>query len=133
MGREDAVMISTFVGAIVDLILNAIAIPILGASGAAIGTLVAEFVVLIVQLIYLRKDVAFLYNGQSYLKLLIALIAAFIAGCAVKLLISGIFIKLVISVMLFFGVYALILYILKEEIVTENVNKVIQMIKSHIK
>ncbi|MCM0662974.1 flippase [Coprococcus sp. B2-R-112] len=133
MGREDAVMISTFVGAIVDLILNAIAIPILGASGAAIGTLVAEFVVLIVQLIYLRKDVAFLYNGQSYLKLLIALIAAFIAGCAVKLLISGIFIKLVISAMLFFGVYALILYILKEEIVTENVNKVIQMIKSHIK
>lgn len=133
MGREDAVMISTFAGAIVDLILNAIAIPILGASGAAIGTLVAEFVVLIVQLIYLRKDVAFLYNGQSYLKLLIALIAAFIAGCAVKLLISGIFIKLVISAMLFFGVYALILYILKEEIVTENVNKVIQMIKSHIK
>ena len=133
MGREDAVMISTFVGAIVELILNAIAIPILGASGAAIGTLVAEFVVLIVQLIYLRKDVAFLYNGQSYLKLLIALIAAFIAGCAVKLLISGIFIKLVISAMLFFGVYALILYILKEEIVTENVNKVIQMIKSHIK
>lgn len=133
MGREDAVMISTFAGAIVDLILNAIAIPILGASGAAIGTLVAEFVVLIVQLIYLRKDVAFLYNGQSYLKLLIALIAAFIAGCAVKLLILGIFIKLVISAMLFFGVYALILYILKEEIVTENVNKVIQMIKSHIK
>ena len=133
MGREDAVMISTFAGAIVDLILNARAIPILGASGAAIGTLVAEFVVLIVQLIYLRKDVAFLYNGQSYLKLLIALIAAFIAGCAVKLLISGIFIKLVISAMLFFGVYALILYILKEEIVTENVNKVIQMIKSHIK
>lgn len=133
MGREDAVMISTFAGAIVDLILNAIAIPILGASGAAIGTLVAEFVVLIVQLIYLRKDVAFLYNGQSYLKLLIALIVAFIAGCAVKLLISGIFIKLVISAMLFFGVYALILYILKEEIVTENVNKVIQMIKSHIK
>lgn len=133
MGREDAVMISTFAGAIVDLILNAIAIPIFGASGAAIGTLVAEFVVLIVQLIYLRKDVAFLYNGQSYLKLLIALIAAFIAGCAVKLLISGIFIKLVISAMLFFGVYALILYILKEEIVTENVNKVIQMIKSHIK
>ena len=133
MGREDAVMISTFAGAIVDLILYAIAIPILGASGAAIGTLVAEFVVLIVQLIYLRKDVAFLYTGQSYLKLLIALIAAFIAGCAVKLLISGIFIKLVISAMLFFGVYALILYILKEEIVTENVNKVIQMIKSHIK
>lgn len=131
MGREDAVMISTFVGAIVDLILNAIAIPILGASGAAIGTLVAEFVVLIVQLIYLRKDVAFLYTGQSYLKLLIALIAAFIAGCAVKLLISGIFIKLVISAILFFGVYALILYILKEEIVTENLNKGLQMIKSH--
>ena len=133
MGREDAVMISTFAGAIVDLILNAIAIPVLGASGAAIGTLVAEFVVLIVQLIYLRKDVAFLYTGQSYLKLLIALIAAFIAGCAVKLLIPGIFIKLVISAMLFFGVYALILYILKEEIVTENVNKGIQMIKLHVK
>ena len=59
MGQEYAVMISTFVGAIVDLVLNTILIPQLGANGAAIGTLAAELVVLIVQMVYLRKDISF--------------------------------------------------------------------------
>ena len=116
MGREDTVMLSTFAGAIVDLILNAIAIPILGASGAAIGTLVAEFIVLMVQLIYLKKDVVYLYSNQSYLKILVALFVAIIAGCVTKLLITGILIKLVISAILFFGVYGVLLYVMKEEL-----------------
>lgn len=66
MGQENAVMISTFVGAIVDLVLNTILIPQLGANGAAIGTLAAELVVLIVQMVYLRKDISFLYAKHSY-------------------------------------------------------------------
>lgn len=133
MGREDAVMISTFAGAIVDLILNAIAIPILGASGAAIGTLVAEFVVLIVQMIYLKKDVRYLYSKQDYPKILAALLIAVVSAGIVKVFVPGVFIKLVISAVLFFGLYGIALYVMKEEIVTENLNKGIQMIKSHRK
>ena len=131
MGREDAVMISTFAGAIVDLILNAIFIPMLGSTGAAIGTLVAEFVVLIVQMIYLKKDVRYLYSKQDYLKILAALLIAVVSAGIVKVFVPGVFIKLVISAVLFFGLYGIALYVMKEEIVIENLNKGLQMIKSH--
>jgi O-antigen/teichoic acid export membrane protein len=124
MGNENAVMISTFAGAIVDLILNAIFIPFLGSSGAAIGTLVAEFVVLIVQMVYLKKDVKYLYSNQSYFKIIIALAISTVVALAVKHFISGVFIKLVISAVLFFGVYVVMLYIMKEEVVSENLNKI---------
>ena len=131
MGKENAVMISTFVGAIVDLILNAIFIPMMGSTGAAIGTLVAEFVVLIVQMIYLKKDVRYLYSKQDYPKILAALLIAVVSAGIVKVFVPGVFIKLVISAVLFFGLYGIALYVMKEEIVTENLNKGLQMIKSH--
>ena len=46
LGREKQVLYSEIAGAIVDLVLNTIFIPIYGAAGAALGTLVAEAVVL---------------------------------------------------------------------------------------
>ena len=105
----------------------------LGSTGAAIGTLVAEFVVLIVQMIYLKKDVRYLYSKQDYLKILEALLIAVVTASIVKIFVPGVFIKLVISAVLFFGLYGIALYVMKEEIVTENLNKGIQMIKSHKK
>ena len=125
MGLENAVMISTFAGAIADLILNAILIPFFGSAGAAIGTLVAEFIVFIVQMVYLKKDIAYLYSKQNYIKIIAALIVAMIGAVAVKVLISGIFIKLVVSAVLFFGLYVIMLYIMREEVITENVNRIL--------
>jgi glycosyltransferase involved in cell wall biosynthesis len=50
---------------------------------------------------------------------------------AVKVLISGIFIKLVVSAVLFFGLYVIMLYIMREEVITENVNRILsRFIKS---
>ena len=112
---------------------NAVMIPMMGSTGAAIGTLVAEFVVLIVQMIYLKKDVRYLYSKQDYLKILAALLIAVVSAGIVKVFVPGVFIKLVISAVLFFGLYGIALYVMKEEIVTENLNKGIQMIKSHKK
>ena len=128
MGKENAVMISTFVGAIVDLILNAIFIPHFGAEGAAIGTLVAELVVLIVQLIYLKEDVVYLYSNQGYIKMVVALIFATISAYIVKIFINVIFLKLVVSAVMFFGIYLVMLYIMKEDVVTENVNRIIDKV-----
>lgn len=124
MRKENAVMISTFAGAIVDLILNAIFIPFLGSVGAAIGTLVAEFVVLIVQMMYLKDNIKYLYSKQEYFKLVVALLFATIGAILVKVSVSAIFIKLVISAIIFFGIYMLLLYMMKEKIVTENIDKI---------
>ena len=54
-----------------------------------------------------------------------------IGAVAVKVLISGIFIKLVVSAVLFFGLYVIMLYIMREEVITENVNRILsRFIKS---
>ena len=49
LGREKAVLRSVVAGAVVDVVLNIILIPQFSALGAAIGTLVAEMTVLMVQ------------------------------------------------------------------------------------
>ena len=54
LGREKQVLYSEIAGAIVDLVLNTIFIPIYGAAGAALGTLVSEAVVLGWQCVAIR-------------------------------------------------------------------------------
>ena len=131
MKKENAVMISTFAGALVDLILNAIFIPRYGSIGAAIGTLVAEFVVFIVQIIYLKDNVKYLFRNQEYLKLLLALMIASLSAIFVKCTLQGIFIKLAISGMVFFVLYVAVLYILKEEVVAENIMYILKKLKKN--
>lgn len=52
-------VVSTLSGAIINLIINSFLIPPYGALGAAIGTLVAEFVVMFVQFMYVRSEFKF--------------------------------------------------------------------------
>ena len=48
---------STVTGAIFNLVFNLILIPRIGAYGAAVGTIIAEFSVMIYQLFFIRKEV----------------------------------------------------------------------------
>lgn len=76
LNKEKQLVYSVVAGALVDLILNIIFIPKMGAAGASLGTLVAEFVVLTVQILYL-KDLFFRIAKQvQYGKIVLALILA---------------------------------------------------------
>ena len=120
LGKEKYVLYSEIAGAVVDLILNAILIPKLGASGAAIGTLVAEAVVLAVQVIALWKDdIQDAFRPVQYWKILIAVVAGCAACFWVLLLHLGNFMTLLISAILFFAVYAGILLLLHEPMTGE--------------
>ncbi len=55
-GRDKEYTISTSLGAVVNLIFNSVFIPRFGASGAAAGTLIAEFTVLIYQITICRHE-----------------------------------------------------------------------------
>ena len=57
LGYERIVLYSEIAGALTDLVINFLLIPELASSGAAIGTLVAEAVVLLVQYFSVRKQV----------------------------------------------------------------------------
>ena len=125
LGREKIVLYSEIVGAVTDLILNMILIPVWGAAGAAAGTLAAEICVWAVQFDALKKDVIPAYQKVSYGKLIVALAGGSIVAFWVKMMIWPNFVKLAISGMLYFGVYGIILVLLKESLVTEIIGQVL--------
>lgn len=133
LGKEKVVLYSEIGGAIVDVIINEALIPKLASTGAAIGTLVAELVVLIVQFYALRNEVTVAFKQMHYIRIIIALVLGTVASLWVKTLGFGSFSTLVISAVLFFGVYGLFLLWRKEEMIVEIWNMVVGRAKSIMK
>lgn len=75
-GKEHLVVISTCAGAVTDVVLNLCLIPRYASAGAALGTLVAEMVVLLVQLWTIRKELPALLAGSQLPKVAAALLPA---------------------------------------------------------
>lgn len=119
LGREKTVLASEIAGAVTDLVLNAILIPMLAATGAAIGTLVAEAVVLLVQYIALRGEIRGAFAKIQYGKILLALVLAFGASFWVAFLQLGSFLTLLIAAAAFFAVYGIGLLVTKEPLMEE--------------
>lgn len=119
LGREKTVLYSVVAGGIADLVINFLLIPSMHSTGAAIGTLAAEFVVLAVQFYALRDLVAPFFKGFNYLRLAAALVLAAAASLWVKKLGLGNFATLVISAACFFGCYGAVLTLLKEPLVID--------------
>lgn len=122
-GREREVMYSIWGGAILDFVLNLIVIPKFSANGAALSTLLAEGMVLLLQCWFLR-DVLWSYIRQVQCwKIVIALAVASVMTIPVKIWIdSGVFVTLLVSAIVFFGGYAVVLLLLKEPFVSEILN-----------
>lgn len=129
LGREKQVLYSEIVGAVVDLILNALLIPRYAATGAAIGTLVAEVSVLVWQLFVIRDIQSKIFRDVPILKVFISTLFAVSAAFWVKLLDINSFLSLVISGICFFGVYAIALLVLKDSLAIEILNIVLRKIK----
>ena len=90
-GREKIVLYSEIVGAIVDVIINALLIPVYASTGAAIGTLIAEFAVFFVQIYILRDEILDAFRYIPYVKIIIALLFGSIISLGVKMLNVGCF------------------------------------------
>ena len=134
LGREKDVLYSEIAGAVTDFVLNLLLIPHFRAAGAAIGTLAAEFAVLVWQAFTLRGELKELTGDLSPGKLLPALILSAAASLWVKMLIPAdtaihCFAALALSALLFFGVYALFLYAVKEPLVREILTSVFRRFK----
>lgn len=134
LGKEKIVLYSTLVGAIVDLIINIILIPKMASMGAAIGTLVAEIIVWIVQYRALKDVIKDAYRQIKYIPISIGLTLGSIGSLCIKMLNIGVFLKLVVSAIIFFGIYVVVLTIAKEPFVLEiehqMFGKVIKKIKN---
>ena len=117
LGNEKIVLYSEIIGAAADLLINYFLIPRYASVGAAIGTLVAEIVVWIVQYIYLRNQIKDAYRNVRYGILVVALLLGSVASLWVKKIFSGSFIILLISAVLFYGIYFTVLMLAKEPLI----------------
>lgn len=118
-GREKQVLLSEVVGAAVNIVANSLLIPRMGAAGAAIGTVLAEVAVLVIQVIALGSEILPALAKLPYLKTAVAMAGGVAAvwwmlGSPLHPLLV-----LVASAVLFFSAYGVLLLIMGERMVRE--------------
>ena len=127
---EKHVMFSVIAGAVTDFLLNLAFIPSFGSTGAAAATLIAEIVVLIMQLIYAKSIIK---PVRRYIKLPKYAITGLCSAVPTFLIHLIPFphpvINLIVEVIVFFGIYAGILYAAKDKMITETIGAAKRKIK----
>lgn len=121
MNKEKLALISYITGAISNIICNAIFIPLYGALGAAIGTLVAESIVMGIQVIYLRH---FIFNKDNFISLFHSIIGTVIMGILIIVIlkyINNIILQIIIASICGIIFYALCLVILRNKYFIEYI------------
>ena len=110
-----------------DLILNVILIPSYGASGAAIGTLAAEGLVLVMQMVMLREVLRDMPRLQIW-KVVLATAAASIVVYYLQSMIQTSMLLVHIGIMacVFGVVYVGVAFILREAVLLEDILTVLR-------
>ncbi len=119
LGKEKYVLYSVLVGAVSDFILNIILIPWCGAAGAALATTIAEILVLIVQLYYTWDLVTEMGRELHILGYAGMCLVALIGSIWFKMLSIPLILVIALSVLAFFGIYALMLYITGDSLIRD--------------
>lgn len=127
LGKDIYTVIAAAIGGIVDLIINILLIPIYGAMGAAIGTLIAEVIVVSIHFLVLHDVLINIRIKKELFKILISICfaSAFYFLIIKFIILDNLFLRLLITSILFFSSYFLSLLLLKENIVYEYKNKLL--------
>jgi len=130
LGREKQVLYSIICGAVLDFVLNFVLIPGYGAAGAAFATLAAEAIVLVVQIVYLKEIIGQVVREISIRKTIVALVPA----CVIVVLFKNSieiqpFLMMCVTVVIFYGIYGVMLLVQKEQFAMEMVEMVRGVVK----
>ena len=129
LGKENLVLYSVIAGGIVDIILNFILIPKYSATGAALGTVVAELMVLIFQVVVMKKNVLNNIKSQEYIKIIFAIfLSVIISFYLLKFSYSNLY-AIIVSALSFFSIYVMALLLTKEKVTIEIFNLIILKLK----
>ncbi len=131
LGQEIQVLYSEIAGAVIDLVLNIILIPLLGAAGAAIGTLAAEIVVFVWQSMVLKEFAREMFDNVRWRLIIFTMIIAVCATGWVKILAVSSFVTLAISFSIFTLVTIVLLVVRKEELVLEILFQVYSKVRKN--
>ena len=117
--KEKYVLLSVTSGALIDLLLNFLLIPAYGVSGAAFATMIAEFVVLCVQIYYTRDLLLKSLHQIVGIRYLCSVGVSTIGIVLVKKLQLSDFLLLCVEGIIFFGSYGVILVLLKDDFILD--------------
>ena len=116
--QERLVLIATAVSAGINIILNLFFIPLWGINGAAITTIIAEFVIFLFAFYHSNKIVPLLNIKHNILSVFIGcFFISLVCLCSQK--IDSFFYRIVVSVVGSIAIYSLILFIMKNPIVKQ--------------
>ncbi len=118
-GREKQVLYSELAGAAVNIAANSMLIPRMGAAGAAMGTVLAEVAVLVVQVIALRGEILPALGQIPYLKTAVAVGGGTAAAWWLLGSNQHPLVVLIASAVLFFSAYGVLLLMMGERMVRE--------------
>lgn len=117
LGKESLVFYSTCAGAVIDVILNIYLIPRYASSGAAIGTVTAELVVLLVQTWFIRPYLPSILPALQMHKILASLIPSTVVLLYIRHILSiynfTVFFTLLLTAISFFVPYLIFLFIFR--------------------
>lgn len=122
-GKEKITLVSTTMGAIINVILNLILIPRISYNGAAIATLIAEFFVLFVQIILLYKNTGIFLNMKGIGVNIVGGLGIILTCRIIDLFELQLPIDTITSIIMSILVYFLTLFIGKDKILIEYLNK----------
>lgn len=103
--KDNEYILSAAVGAVFNFIANALMIPKIGAMGAAIATLLSEYIVLLVQLVIVRKEIKmykYIHGNEIYFVFgLIMFISVRFIGHTLGIHIYSLFIEILIGALIY--------------------------------
>lgn len=129
INKTKVLTIATISGAIINCIINFILIPKFNAVGAAIGTIIAELTVFLIEIFHTKeilkiKDL--IKNSKNYL---ISGVIMFIVTFTLGYFLESTIITTIIQISFGGITYFLILYILKDKFFLECINKLLNLLK----
>lgn len=99
MRKEKFVLKSTCVGAVVNLVLNVIFIPLFAENGASIATIAAELSVMLVCAYHVKRELNPQNVGRKYIRAIAASLCIFFFAIVFKYWISNVYMRLFITVL----------------------------------
>ena len=128
IGKEKASLISYIIGASMNITMNALFIPKLGATGAAIGTLTAETSVTLVQLLFARKYLTRIIV-KNFFQSLFSCIPMALVLILINIFIKTPFINIILSIIFSIIIYGTLLILIKNTYFLEIKNTLLKRFK----
>lgn len=126
---EKVNLIASAISAIVNIVINLFILKLFQQNGAAATTLIAEFLMFIIEYYYAKRYIKFNLSKRFITSILLGCISIFIVGYIISTFFKGMFVVLFLEIVLGAISYGLILLVLKNEMFMAMLNVVLDKLK----